>query len=86
MTAVDRFLAICHPLTNQVWTSKTSKQMVLAAWVISIVLSLPQAFVFSSPEGTTHTCQAGFAHGWGVKVKEKFFNLSKMRDYSFTCL
>ena len=67
MTAVDRYQAICHPLTNQVWAGKKSKVMILVAWVVSLVLCVPQAIVFSSPK--EHTCIGHFQPGWGVKVR-----------------
>ena len=42
MTAIDRFQAICHPLTNTVWAGTKSKAMLFAAWSISLLLCVPQ--------------------------------------------
>uniref|UniRef100_T1JNT7 G-protein coupled receptors family 1 profile domain-containing protein n=1 Tax=Strigamia maritima TaxID=126957 RepID=T1JNT7_STRMM len=43
--AIDRYLAICFPLNS--WAATRSKGMVCVAWVVSVVFSSPQMFLFS---------------------------------------
>jgi len=50
VTAIDRYQAICFPLTNCQWTSRKSKLMITVAWSISLLCSAPQAFIFSYQE------------------------------------
>ena len=50
VTAVDRYQAICFPLSNCSWTPNRSKLMISCAWIISIIFCLPQAFIFSYQE------------------------------------
>ncbi|WAR09876.1 ANR-like protein [Mya arenaria] len=47
MTALDRYLAICHPLNSQIWTRKRVHVMAAIAWILSAIFSLPQLFIFS---------------------------------------
>ncbi|ESO82082.1 hypothetical protein LOTGIDRAFT_52339, partial [Lottia gigantea] len=46
MTAIDRYRAICHPLSTHTWTNKTANFMVIGAYVISGILSFPQILLF----------------------------------------
>ena len=41
-TALDRYRAICHPLTYCSWTSRRAKMMVWAAWGVAVCFSAPQ--------------------------------------------
>ncbi|WAR10160.1 ANR-like protein [Mya arenaria] len=47
MTALDRYLAICHPLNSQIWTRKRVHVMAAIAWILSAIFTLPQLFIFS---------------------------------------
>lgn len=47
VTALDRYMSICHPLTSQTWTSKRVHFMVLIAWLLSGLFSIPQLIIFS---------------------------------------
>lgn len=47
MTALDRYMSICHPLTSQTWTSRRVHVMVLTAWTLSGLFSIPQLVIFS---------------------------------------
>ncbi|KAG7202750.1 hypothetical protein KM043_009921 [Ampulex compressa] len=49
-TAIDRYHAICHPLSYCRTTSKRSKVMVCISWVLAVVLCIPQLFIFSYQE------------------------------------
>ena len=47
MTAVDRYVSICHPLVNQTLSPKRTHLMILLAWGLSLLFSTPQIFIFS---------------------------------------
>lgn len=47
MTAVDRHQAICKPLSSYSWTMKRAHLMVGIAYLLSVVLSVPQLIIFS---------------------------------------
>jgi arginine vasopressin receptor 1A len=72
VTAIDRYQAICFPLTNCQWTSRKSKLMIAIAWFISILCSVPQAFIFSYQEipGTNGVsdCWGTFPQPWGERA------------------
>ncbi|KAK6166643.1 hypothetical protein SNE40_023289 [Patella caerulea] len=46
MTAVDRYVSICHPLTSQTMSPNRGHLMVLGAWVISLLFASPQIYIF----------------------------------------
>ncbi|KAH3751971.1 annetocin receptor-like [Dreissena polymorpha] len=50
MTAVDRYMSICHPLMSQTWTSRRVHVMACIAWLISAIFATPQLFIFSYKE------------------------------------
>lgn len=63
MTALDRYMSICHPLTSQTWTTKRVHLMVLIAWILSGLFSVPQLIIFSygkSPYGEAYDCIDNF--------------------------
>ncbi|KAH3751956.1 hypothetical protein DPMN_186564 [Dreissena polymorpha] len=47
MTALDRYLSICHPLMSQTWTSKRVHAMVVIAWLLAAIFASPQLLIFS---------------------------------------
>ncbi|KAK3593466.1 hypothetical protein CHS0354_036989 [Potamilus streckersoni] len=53
MTAIDRYVSICYPLTSQTWTSKRVHVMITIAWTLSILFALPQLQIFSYEKGNT---------------------------------
>ncbi|XP_053385804.1 cephalotocin receptor 1-like [Mercenaria mercenaria] len=66
MTAIDRYLAICHPLVSRKYSSKIVKKMVVIAWTLSLLFSIPQIFIFSyrlTPYGI-YDCWATFQPEW----------------------
>eukprot|EP00095_Tigriopus_kingsejongensis_P010910 snap_masked-scaffold348_size200312-processed-gene-1.4 protein:Tk10910 transcript:snap_masked-scaffold348_size200312-processed-gene-1.4-mRNA-1 annotation:"vasopressin v1a" len=73
MTAIDRFQAICHPLSNCTWTPKRSNVMIAVAWIISVILCVPQILIF---HGTDDACSAYFAPSWGLKTYVTWFAFS----------
>ncbi|TMS16236.1 Vasopressin V2 receptor [Larimichthys crocea] len=68
---VDRHYAICCPLqahrsgATQRWNS-----FVLLAWGLSLLLSLPQVFIFSRSEVApgVYECWGNFTESWGLKA------------------
>lgn len=42
VTALDRYQAICHPLTYCSWSSKRARGMIMGAWALSITFCAPQ--------------------------------------------
>jgi len=46
-TAIDRYIAVCHPLKTQVWTARRMHVLVALSWLASLVFALPQTFVFA---------------------------------------
>ncbi|KAM5287920.1 vasopressin V1a receptor [Ctenodactylus gundi] len=71
MTA-DRYVAVCHPLKTLQQSSRRSRLMIAASWVLSFVLSTPQYFVFSMIEVDNVTkaqdCWATFIQPWGARA------------------
>ena len=45
--------------------------MISIAWSISLLLCIPQAFIFQGDK-----CQANFAPGWGLKAYVSWFSIS----------
>ncbi|XP_069107340.1 cephalotocin receptor 1-like [Argopecten irradians] len=70
MTAIDRYFAICRPLVSHQWSSRTVHYMVALAWVISLVLSLPQIYIFSYMERqpNVYDCWATFNPAWTLEL------------------
>ncbi|XP_054159922.1 oxytocin receptor-like [Oppia nitens] len=50
MMAIDRYQAICNPLSNCGWKPSRAKRMIRIAWFVSLVYCLPQIFIFSYQE------------------------------------
>ncbi|CAH1790101.1 unnamed protein product [Owenia fusiformis] len=80
MTALDRYMAICHPLMTQTWSSKRVHVMVTIAWGLSIIFSIPQAFIFSSREvyigSGMYDCWATFPSIISAKLYVIWFTLA----------
>ncbi|KAM9351385.1 vasopressin V2 receptor-like [Symphorus nematophorus] len=76
---VDRHYAICCPLqahrsgATQRWNS-----FILLAWGLSLLLSLPQVFIFSRSEVTpgVYECWGNFAESWGLKAYVTWMTLA----------
>ncbi|XP_060600596.1 cephalotocin receptor 1-like [Ruditapes philippinarum] len=63
MTALDRYMSICHPLMSQTWTTRRVHLMVLIAWILSGLFSIPQLIIFSygkSPYNGENDCIDNF--------------------------
>jgi len=46
-TAVDRYIAVCHPLKAHIWTPRRMHLLVAVAWLASLTFALPQLFLFA---------------------------------------
>uniref|UniRef100_UPI0037E8845D vasopressin V2 receptor-like n=1 Tax=Semicossyphus pulcher TaxID=241346 RepID=UPI0037E8845D len=76
---MDRHYAICCPLqahrsgATQRWNS-----FILLAWGLSLLLSLPQVFIFSRSEVApgVYECWGHFAETWGLKAYVTWMTLS----------
>ncbi|RVE70520.1 hypothetical protein OJAV_G00065160 [Oryzias javanicus] len=68
---VDRHRAICCPLqAYRVGALSRWNTPVMMAWVLALVLSLPQVFIFSRTEVAPgdYECWGHFAESWGLKA------------------
>lgn len=70
MTAIDRYFAICRPFVSHRWSSKTVHHMVGVAWAVSLILSLPQLYIFSYMERkpSVWDCWAIFDPSWTLEM------------------
>ena len=71
-TAIDRYLALCHPLTSQTWTSRKTHILVGVAWFLSLLFSLPQLHIFAyrevTPGAGVYDCWAVFNPDWTASL------------------
>ncbi|XP_056154973.1 vasopressin V2 receptor [Lampris incognitus] len=76
---IDRHYAICCPL--QAYRSGATQRwntFILLAWGLSLLLSLPQAFIFSRSEVAPgiYECWGNFAETWGLKAYVTWMTLA----------
>ena len=69
-TAIDRYFAICHPFLSHQWSLARVHRMVLVAWMLSLIFSLPQLFIFSYEINAygMHDCWATFNPEWTLTL------------------
>jgi hypothetical protein len=61
--AIDRYQAIVHPLLSYSWTPRTGLCHMIVVWCLSILLALPQLFIFrleGDPRNEKKICLAKF--------------------------
>uniref|UniRef100_A0A8C5ELK1 G-protein coupled receptors family 1 profile domain-containing protein n=1 Tax=Gouania willdenowi TaxID=441366 RepID=A0A8C5ELK1_GOUWI len=72
MMTLDRYIAICHPLKTLQQPTQRSYIMIVSTWMCSLVLSIPQYFIFSLSEikngSEVYDCWANFIQPWGAKA------------------
>ena len=74
MTAIDRYQAICHPLSNSGAsnTGSRSRKMIGIAWTIALVSCAPQVFIFSyqkrSDVADVYECWATFPVSFHTRI------------------
>lgn len=78
--SIDRFLAICYPLTNNHLSLHRAKMSIAVAWFFSLLFCVPQAIIFSyiaiNTEGTME-CWATFPfQPWGERVYVTWYAVS----------
>ncbi|XP_030624149.1 vasopressin V2 receptor [Chanos chanos] len=76
---VDRHYAICCPL--QAYRGGTVSRWnapIIVAWVLALVLSIPQVFIFSRTEMApgVYECWGHFAESWGLKAYVTWMTLA----------
>uniref|UniRef100_A0A673A4L0 Vasopressin V2 receptor n=1 Tax=Sphaeramia orbicularis TaxID=375764 RepID=A0A673A4L0_9TELE len=68
---LDRHYAICCPLqAHRIGATQRWNTFILLAWGLSLLLSLPQVFIFSRSEVApgVYECWGNFAGSWGLKA------------------
>ena len=71
-TAIDRYIAIVHPLTSHTWTTRRVHLLVGLSWVLSLLFAMPQLFLFAmrevSPGSGQYDCWENMNYDWEVKT------------------
>ncbi|KAG7237720.1 hypothetical protein INR49_031868 [Caranx melampygus] len=76
---VDRHYAICCPLqAHRSVATQRWNTFILLAWGLSLLLSLPQVFIFSQSEVApgVYECWGNFAESWGLKAYVTWMTLA----------
>ncbi|KAF4520461.1 hypothetical protein B566_EDAN004712 [Ephemera danica] len=72
LTAVDRYEAICRPLTYCTWPARRAWFLVAGAWTLALLCCAPQLFVFSyrpvQQQPDVFDCWATFEPGYATSV------------------
>uniref|UniRef100_A0A3P8XRZ7 G-protein coupled receptors family 1 profile domain-containing protein n=1 Tax=Esox lucius TaxID=8010 RepID=A0A3P8XRZ7_ESOLU len=80
MMTLDRYIAICHPLKTLQQPTKRSYIMIVSTWICSLVLSMPQYFIFSLSEikngSDVYDCWGHFIEPWGVRAYITWITIS----------
>ncbi|XP_067855248.1 isotocin receptor-like [Heptranchias perlo] len=68
--AVDRFQAVCYPMVTFQKKKAYWNAAICTSWVLSLILSIPQIFIFSKKEVAPGVvqCWAEFIQPWGLKA------------------
>uniref|UniRef100_A0A8D8PTA0 Oxytocin receptor n=1 Tax=Cacopsylla melanoneura TaxID=428564 RepID=A0A8D8PTA0_9HEMI len=92
--AIDRYRAICHPLTYHAWNSRRSRIMILTAWCTAFTFCIPQITIFSYQEVKPgiYDCWASWDQDWGERAYVTWFSISVFivplfcLVYTYTCI
>lgn len=78
VTAVDRYQAICFPLSNCSWTPTKSKLLISFAWIVSLLCCVPQVFIFSYQELShgVYDCWGTYVEPWGLRAYVTWYGVS----------
>lgn len=76
LMSVDRCLAICQPLRSV--NKRKDRFCVVASWMLSLIFSSPQAYIFSIKEIAhgVYDCWGVFVQPWGWKAYITWMSLS----------
>nr|BBH84761.1 oxytocin receptor [Scyliorhinus torazame] len=74
--SIDRCLTICQPLKSL--HQRSNRAYVLCSWVVSLLFSLPQLFIFSLKQmgPGAYDCWGHFIQPWGARAYVTWFTLS----------
>ncbi|XP_035282650.1 arginine vasopressin receptor 2, like [Anguilla anguilla] len=75
---VDRYNAVCRPMVSFLTGSFRRYVAIGASWLVSLLFSTPQLFIFSLQEVERHVydCWATFIEPWGSKAYITWITLS----------
>jgi arginine vasopressin receptor 1A len=80
MTSIDRYQAICYPLSNCAWTPKRSQLMISFAWIIALLCCIPQVFIFSYQlipnSNNVYDCWGTFPQPFGERIYVTWYAIS----------
>ncbi|XP_037272900.1 oxytocin receptor [Rhipicephalus microplus] len=78
VTAIDRYQAICFPLSNCSWTPNKSKLLISVAWIVSLMCCGPQLFIFSYQEISpgVHDCWGTYVEPWGLRAYVTWYGVT----------
>ncbi|KAH7961503.1 oxytocin receptor [Rhipicephalus sanguineus] len=78
VTAIDRYQAICFPLSNCSWTPNKSKLLISVAWIVALMCCVPQLFIFSYQEISpgVHDCWGTYVEPWGLRAYVTWYGVS----------
>ncbi|XP_059472909.1 oxytocin receptor-like [Neocloeon triangulifer] len=80
LTAIDRYYAICLPLSYFTWPVRRARALVTMAWLLALACCAPQALIFSyqpvTPDGLTFDCWGTFPEGWGERAYVTWYSAS----------
>ncbi|XP_031711394.1 oxytocin receptor isoform X2 [Anarrhichthys ocellatus] len=79
LMSVDRCLAICQPLRSL--HRRKDRFYVICSWVLSLIFSIPQMFIFSlievgSAGSRVYDCWGDFVKPWGAKAYITWISLT----------
>ncbi|XP_030632577.1 oxytocin receptor [Chanos chanos] len=76
LMSIDRCLAICQPLRSL--HKRTDRFYVIFCWVLSLLFSIPQVYIFSLREvgSGVYDCWGDFVEPWGAKAYITWISLT----------
>ena len=77
-TALDRYIAICHPMRSHSWTAASAHRLVAVAWITAGVFAIPQLVIFDfvelAPAGSgVYDCWGHFEPDWTLPLYITWF-------------